>query len=252
MSTPNIALVALSESVLPDAEHVAAHFAQLDADGPRVASQSNNAFTLAWDADGATANVTLVDQPIPWEKLEGPCATAWYWPDAEATLRPHQRHLFVTLLDEGRKKVNASWRLTRLLVALARHSPALGLVWGSSGGVHKPADFAALAEQSSGDNLPLNLWVDFRAYELDGGAGFGLFTTGLEALGHRELEVERFAGEAEKLVGAAYNIAHYVLDKDATLKDSEVIGLPDESQVTVRESRSMVDPEAEVFQLEFE
>lgn len=257
MSTPNIALVALSEAALPEASHVAAHFAQLDADAPRVASQSDGAFTLAWDSDGATANVTLVDQPIPWEKLEGPCATAWYWPEATEALKPHPKHLFVTLLDEGRKRIAVSWRLTRLLVALARHAPAVGVVWGASGAVHKPADFAALAEQSTADNLPLNLWVDFRAYELDGlsgqgGAGFGLFTTGLEALGHHELEVERYAGDPQQLVGAAYNIAHYVLDKDAALKDSEVIGLPDESQVTIREDRSMVDPEAEVFRLEFE
>lgn len=252
MSTPSIALVALSDASLPEAEHVAAHFAQLDADAPRVASQSDGAFTLAWDSDGATANVTLVDQPIPWERLEGPCVTAWYWPEAEATLRPHTRHLFVTLLDEGRKKIPVSWRLTRLVVAIARHTPALGIIWGSSGAVHKPADFAALAEQSSGSDLPLNLWVDFRAYELDGGDGFGLFTTGLEALGHRELEVTRYAGDPQQLVGSTYNIAHYVLDKDAALKDSEVIGLPDESQVTIREDRSMVDPEAEVFRLEFE
>ncbi|CAN0349923.1 unnamed protein product, partial [Ectocarpus sp. 4 AP-2014] len=237
---------------LPEAGHVAAHFAQLDADAPRVASTTDGAFTLAWDSDGATANVTLVDQPVPWERLEGPCATAWYWPDAEASLKPHTRHLFVTQLDEVRKKIDVNWRLTRLLVAIARHTPALGIIWGASGAVHKPADFAALAEQSSGADLPLNLWVDFRAYELDGNEGFGLFTTGLEALGHRELEVERYAGDPQHLVGATYNIAHYVLDKDATLKDSEVIGLPDESQVTIRESRSMVDPEAEVFRLEFE
>jgi hypothetical protein len=74
----------------------------------------------------------------------------------------------------------------------------------------------------------------------------------MEAIGRRELEVPRYTGDPQKLVAAAYNIAHYAIEKDATLKDSEVIGLPDESQVTIREERSMIDPEQDVIRLQFE
>ncbi|MEO0529717.1 MAG: DUF4261 domain-containing protein [Planctomycetota bacterium] len=253
MSTPSIALVALSEAILPDAEAVAAECGRLRPDypAPSVTSRTAGSFTLVWEG-GATANVTLVDKPIPWDRLEGPCATAWYWPEAEATMRAHTHHLFVTLLDEGSKRIDLSWRLTRVLIATAAHSPAVGLVWGSSGAVHQPHAFAELAAQSGPGDLPLNLWIDFRAYELDSGVGYGLFTTGMEALDRRELEVTSYTGDPQHLIASAYNIAHYVLEKDATLKDAEVIGLPDESQVTVRDERSMIDPEQEVFRLEFE
>lgn len=253
MSTPSIALIALSDATLPDAGAVAAECRRLapEASAPTVTSRTAGSFTLAWD-DGATANVTLVDQPIPWERLEGPCATAWYWPEAASVLRPHTNHLFVTLADEGRKRIDVSWRLTRIVIAAAAHATPLGFVWGASGAVHPPQAFAELAAQSGPNNLPLNLWIDFRAYELDNGTGYGLFTTGMEFLDRRELEVTAYAGDPQQLIGATYNIAHYVLEKDATLKDAEVIGLPDESQVTIYDERSKIDPEQEVFRLEFE
>lgn len=252
MSAPSIALVALSTSTLPDAAEVGDELRRLapDAPPPNIAGRTNGAFTLAWES-GATANVTLVDRPIPWQRLEGPCATAWYWPEATDALRPHPAHLFVTLLDDARRASDTSFRLTRLLVATAARSPAVGLVWGASGAVHEPSAFAELATRSTPTDLPLNLWIDFRVYELDGEEGFGFFTTGMEALGRRELEVPRYTGDPQNLVAAAYNIAHYAIEKDATLKDGEVIGLPDESQVTIREDRSMVDPDQEVTRLEF-
>ncbi|TWU00314.1 hypothetical protein Pla108_12630 [Botrimarina colliarenosi] len=252
MPATSIALVALSDQTLADAEAVAAEIGRLapDSPAPRVASRTAGAFTLAWD-DGATANVTLVDKPIPWERLKGPCATAWYWPEAEAALRPHVAHLFVTLLDDTKRAIDVSFRLTRLTVAVTKNAPSLGIVWGGSGAVHEPTAFASLAAQSSASDLPLNLWIDFRVYELEADEGYGLFTTGLAALGRLEMEVPHYHGDPQKLVGAAYNIAHYVLERDATLKDTEVIGLPDESQVTICEDQSMIDPEQDVVRLEF-
>lgn len=253
--SPAVALVALSEPLLPEPERVVEAFARAGA-APDVTSRTDAAFTLAWppgEGDpGSTANVTLVDRPIPWSKLEGPCATAWYWPDAERVMRDHTHHLFVTLLDERKHAVDRAARLTETLVALAANAPAVGFVWGSTGAVHEPKAFTELAAAATPENLPLHLWIDFRAYEREGGDGYGLFTTGMEALGRREFEVPRYLGEPNQLIGATYNIAHYAIEKDATLQDSEVIGLPDESQVTIREERSMIDPEQDVLRLEFE
>ena len=253
-----IALVALSEPALPDADALVERLAHRPAGEPAAAlsSQTGGALNLAWEADSsghaATANVTLVDRPIPWEQLEGPCATAWYWPEAEEALRPHQSHLFVTLFDEQTGGVAQATRMTRLLAAIGQTASATGLVWGPSGAVHEPGAFAQLASSGTPDNLPLHLWVDFRVYQKDDGLGFGLFTTGLEALGCREFEAPDYQGDPQELIGAVYNITHYALEKQAVFKEGEAIGLPDEKQVTVTEARSMIDPEQEVLRLEFE
>ena len=252
-----IALVPLSEALLPSADALLDELARHETENPpRLSSETEASINLAWDAQGeplgeATANVTLVDRPVPWKQLEGPCATAWYWPEAKQSLRNHQAHLFVTLFDESTKAILQATRLTRLCCALGATTSALGIVWGASGAVHEPKAFAQLAGESTTENLPLNLWIDFRVYELDGRPGFGLFTTGLDSLGHRELEAPEYQGDPQQLIAGVYNVTHYLLEKDAHLKEGEVIGLPDEREVTVYEDRSMIDPEQEIVRLEF-
>ncbi|TWT43199.1 DUF4261 domain-containing protein [Botrimarina hoheduenensis] len=254
-----IALVALAEPSPPNGPQLVDEIARLFPHHPvpQISSQTPAAVTIALGAtQEVTLNVTLVDKPIPWSRLEGPCATAWYWPEAESALRSHRAHLFVTMLDEGSKAIQQAQRLTSLLTAVAAVSPARGLVWGPTGAVHQPRDFANLAATATPENLPLNLWIDFRVFEGDPAPGtdrpqYGLFTTGMESFGYREFEAPGYQGDPQQLVSAAYNIAHYALEKRASLQDAEVIGLPDESQVTLREAKSVIDPEQDVMVLEF-
>jgi hypothetical protein len=38
----------------------------------------------AFDVEGEPSLIGLVPAPIPWSQLAGPCATAWWWPEATA------------------------------------------------------------------------------------------------------------------------------------------------------------------------
>lgn len=254
--TPWISLVALSEELLPTPAAIAEQLLERFADAPEfdLTSESERGVTFTYGE--ATGNVTLVDKPIPWQQLEGPCEVAWYWPEAAASMRGHTSHLFVTLLDPAKDPVDRAVHLTQLTTALAATTPSVGIVWGPSSMVHKPVDFAVMASQMTKQDLPLHLWVDFRVAQQEDGT-FVLFTTGMEPLGHQEFEVARFAGDPKLLAGTAYNIAHYVLTDlpgkgKPVLKDGQGIGLPDENQVSVRLAPSLHDPEQEVMRLEFE
>lgn len=251
--SPWLALIALGDQHTPSVESVNQVLAERfpGAAPLEQTSQSQRGVTFRWV--GASGNYTLVDRPIPWSRLEGPCATAWYWPEAEAAMRSHSSHLFITLLEEdSAKPIETATRLTRLVAALAECAGALGIVWGPSGQVHRPEDFSGLAVNATPEDLPLHLWVDFRVTQTDSPEELALFTTGLEALGHREFETPAFHGDPQHLAGAVYNVAHYVLEKGAVLKDGEAIGLPDGGQVSVRVGTSMVDDRQEVLQLQFD
>lgn len=256
VSNKRVALVALDLPTLPKSDEVAAELSRQFPDSQPLTVTSESETTVFFTQDGATGNYTLVDHPIPWEQLEGPCATAWYWPEATQVMQSHGTHLFITLLDEEGDALDRSLRLTQLLVAIASAADSsVGLVWGASCQVHRPEDFAKLAVTASKADLPLHLWVDFRVIQDDdgqGGQAFGLFTTGLEALGHREFEVTHYPGQPQEMVGAVYNIAHYVLDKNAVLKDGEAIGLPNGAQANVEFSPSITGTEQEVIRLRFE
>ncbi len=198
-----------------------------------------------------TAAVTLVPRPIPWSQLEGPCATAWYWSEAEGALRPHAAHLLVTLIDEGGRAIDKAAALTRLTAALAATAPSMGVFWGPGRLVHPPAAFIEQAADVREKNWPLFLWIDFRIEPMDDGS-LRLFTTGLEALGETELEVPRYSGNAQNLLDFVYNIAHYVLSRRKKINDGDTIGLTDEVQVTARRGPSMLGGEGESLQLSFE
>lgn len=250
-STPRISLVALSDGLLPSVEAVAGQLAERYPGAAPLVGQGESGRGVTFSMGDATGNYTLIEQPIPWAQIEGPCDLAWYWPEATDVMRSHRQHLFLTVVDEAKSAIDRAIRHTQLTVALAAASPSVGLVWAPSVTVHKPADFAVVASKMTPDDLPLQLWVDFRVSQRDDGA-LMLFTTGMDSLGERELEVERYTGEPDKLAGDVYNIAHYVIEKQAVLQEGEAIGLPDERRVNVSIGPSVVDPSMEVTRLEFD
>jgi hypothetical protein len=243
-------LVALERPELPAFEQVAAEYARLFPSAPRLAASgaTSNLQTVTIGDD--TAAATLVPRPIPPGQLEGPAATAWYWPSAAADLSSHAAHLLVTLVDEGGRPLDKALTLTRLTAALAATAPSVGIFWGPGRLVHPAAAFVEQAMTASEHNLPLFLWVDFRV-ERAAGEGLRLFTTGLEALGGQEIEVPSYHGEPGDLIGFVYNVAHYMLERRKTINEGDTIGLTDAVQVTAHSAPSMLDPELEVVQLEF-
>ncbi len=246
-----LALVALERSQTPSFDAIATwhreHFPNFQP--PTPAASTDKLLTLT--IGELTAAVTLVPQPIPASQLEGPAATAWYWPDAASAFRRHHAHLLVTLIDEGGAAVKKAESLTRLTASIAAVAPSVGVFWGPGRLVHSPEAFIDQAVQMRSDNLPLFLWIDFRIEQIEAGA-YRLYTTGLESLGRTELEVSRYEGSPQELLDLAYNIAHYMLDNRKVLSDGDTIGVTDDVQVTARRGPSMLGGELEVIRLDFE
>ena len=245
-----LALVPLDRAESPSFAKIAEWHAKHFPGAPQPALASSTEKLLTFSIGEFTAAATLVDRPIPWSQLEGPCATAWYWPDAAEALRDHPAHLLVTLIDEGGAAVKKAACLTRITAALAATAEAPGVFWGPGRLVHPTDAFVAQAVQMRDDNLPLFLWIDFRIEQADEGA-LRLYTTGLEALGQNELEAAEFRGAPQELLDVAYNLAHYVLDQRKVISDGDTMGMTDDVQVTVRRGPSLLGGDMEVLRLEF-
>ncbi len=245
-----LALVILEEAELPEFEEVARYIGENYADAPTMtaAGTTENLFTCT--IGDYTAAVTLVPNPIPWSQLEGPCATAWFWPDAAAALREHRAHLLVTLVDEAGKAIQKSTALTQLVAGLVASSRTCGVFWGPGRLVHPPQAFLDQAAQLSSDDMPLFLWVDFRVERNDSGTT-RLYTTGLEALGYTELEVPEYTGNPQTLLEFSYNVAHYQLSQAKDINEGDTIGLTDEVQVVAPRGPSMFDESLAVVTLDF-
>ncbi|MGB1070443.1 MAG: DUF4261 domain-containing protein [Planctomycetota bacterium] len=55
--------------------------------------------TVVAEIAGVSVKVTLCEEPIPAEILEGPLSAAWYWEDGTSILQNHEAHLFVVVSD---------------------------------------------------------------------------------------------------------------------------------------------------------
>jgi hypothetical protein len=246
-----LALVALEQAETPTFEHFAAWHAEQFPDAPQPVLAASTDKLTTFTVGDLTAAITLIPRPIPWSQLEGPCATAWYWPEATAEMRDHAAHLLIAVVDEGGKAIEKAMTLTRLTAATVASSTSVGVFWGPGRLVHSPGAFVEQAVQMKPDNLPLFLWIDFRIEQIDDGV-YRLYSTGLEALGDNEIEVERFDGEPQALLDFVYNFAHYLIDQKKLIRDGDTIGLTDEVQVTAHRGPSMLGGDIEVIQLQFE
>jgi hypothetical protein len=245
-----LALVAIETPVLPSAELLAAALHNEWSDPRPLKQSSRTERVLTISLGEATVAVTLVERPIRWEDIEGPCSCAWYWPDAAEAMRGHQAHLLITLVDEGRDPLDKAILLTRLASAVSEVSPAVGIYWGPGRLVHDPEPFREQLAGMARESLPLYLWIDFRVEPQTDGS-LRLFTTGIEAFGRPELEVDRFQGDAAELVTLVFNVAHYVLEKGKSLNDGDTVGVGGIARdVTASERASFVDPDKQIVLLE--
>jgi hypothetical protein len=245
-----MAMVALSAARLPTASELAkAYKKHWPAQAPLVfESTEAGADVLEFRSTTAQFSVTLVPAAIPWSELSGPAETAWHWPEAEATLRPHQAHLLVTASSAKAHLTELMLALTYVVAAAALSAPAVGIYWGGATQVHKVEDFVHEAREAGKEQLPLYLWLRFGLVGEDDGTT-SLHTTGLAELELMEIEFPHSAFDPQTLVDRAFNIAHYLLDKGPVLEDGHTIGISAEERISISHGPSMFEPTRRVYRL---
>lgn len=156
-----LAMVALNEARLPEDEAVILTFHGASSQGSLLTELRRRCQAVTFRVGRITDVYPHIPQPIPWDQLEGPCATVWHWPQAATVMRGHQVHSLVTLLDETSDLVGKSTLLAQLLTAPAQVSASVGIYWGPGQLVHKVAPFVDQGRQMTREIFPLYLWIDF-------------------------------------------------------------------------------------------
>jgi hypothetical protein len=243
-------MLALRESRLPTASDVCRAYAQSFPDATALVADAGSAEgdALAFRTPTCSFEVALVRAPIPWSELEGPCAAAWYWPEARSTLKAQRGHLLIAASSDTQDVIGLMLALTRVIAAVAQCAPALGVYLSGAAQVHKVEDFVSEAEGASKELLPLYLWVRFSISE-EGDQSLTLCTTGLAQLEVMELEFPHARLDAQTLMDRAFNIAHYLLDHGAVLESGHTIGISAEEKFQVRHAPSLRDASRRVYEL---
>ena len=188
--------------------------------------------------------------PIPREIIEGPCTDAAHWPGAMTTFATHRSHLICVERSTGAPLHRALF-LTRVAAVLGEALGYIGVYWDGATMVHSAKAFSESAQAMKPKNLPLRLWVNFRPFEDDDGT-HSLFTTGLDALGEREIEVWGSRSPMETLVNWAFNTAHYLVLGAGKIEHGQAVGVSQTEFVHAFLRPSMFPERGEVYCLVLE
>jgi hypothetical protein len=189
--------------------------------------------------DGMVA-VALMPGPVPWDDLEGPCATSWWWPEATEKMRAHKYHFIVTVMGGTIPPVERRVILTNVVRAVARHTDAVGVFWAEGTVVHEPSAFLEQSEGVSETQIPGPLWIDVRIEQNDDNT-LRCFTTGLKPLGHMEIEVPRTALKPQELIEFVGDTACYIVNTNTVIAHNETLGRTATEKFKVRHAKSMFD-----------
>jgi hypothetical protein len=234
---PVLAYVLLEAPEAPRAAAVLSGLKSMRDDGDAAAEEENDD-QLVLRVGGDTIHVLALRQPFPWKDLEGPCATAWWWPDAADACRASRAHLIVAGSASSTDPFEPRLRLTQAVAAILRATRSLGVYWGDAATVQPAAAFIEGAAEASREYLPLYLWVDFRVEPLGKGSWL-CATTGLEGLGFLEIEVTRSTKNPKDLIGIAFNAAHYLCDHGPVLEHGHTLGVSSEQRLRVTHEPSV-------------
>jgi len=194
----------------------------------------------------------LATMPVPYPNLEGPIATTWLWPRQPPIdqIKSHRSHLLITANGGAADPVKRRLLVTAVTALAAKQAGVMAVYWPEATLVHFPPLFIAMAEKlNSPEAPPLYLWVDMRALRNEDGTT-GLFTTGLTALGHMEIEIPRIEMAPGELREWLLNIIYYLLEKGPVLKHGQTIGMTAEQQIKIRHCPSSFGHPGTVIRLE--
>lgn len=244
---PALAMVAVASSRLPDASAIAAAVGAkrgglLGVVGSLFGKKPSVSPDVRWDGTNlifpyrdAHLAVSLMPAPIPWGDLEGPCATAWWWPEATQTMRAHTHHFLVALIGGSIQPVERRVVLTSAVRAVVEGSDAVGVYWCEGTLVHQPDTFLEETRSVSASDIPGPIWIDVRVEPNPDGTA-RCFTTGMAPLGFQEIEVARSDWPPADLGEFIGNTACYIVNSRKPIPDGDTLGRSASEKFTDRKS----------------
>ncbi|MGE5416081.1 MAG: DUF4261 domain-containing protein [Acidobacteriota bacterium] len=249
---PIMVMVALANSDLPATELLFDLFNRICENAGDVKNIERNEDIIIFEYDGEIGYIALMEAPFPWSDLEGPCATAWHWPEATEKMRQQTAHILISLISKKTDidMIARTKLFTQLTASVAEATDAIGVYWGSGTVVQSRDVFVNQAKKMDSGSLPVMLWTEFRLQKRPDGS-FDLITTGMEALGLMEIEILGSKKTPLELVDFVHNIASYLLINGPVIRDGDTVGEDENQRITVKFMSSVWKRPGKVMMINF-
>ena len=186
---------------------------------------------------GSQIAIMLMDVPIPGDELEFPSQISYLWPDAKDLTPKHKGHIIISVTSTGDNKLKMFKTFTRVASSILTNTNALGIYLGNQTLVLPTAFYVDGAKSMTDDSLPLMNWIYIGLRdENDRNSGY---TFGLKEFGFDEMEILNSKNSKEEIHEILFNLSHYVILSNVTLKDGETIGLTEDQKIKLTKSKGV-------------
>jgi hypothetical protein len=247
-----IGMIAVMDCDMPCAENMFKLYDSLSNNQNIIENIEEKENNILFEVNGELGFISLMPAPIPWGDLEGPCLTAWHWENAEEIMKSHKYHYLISLMPKNEEVTNIERALiiTRIIASVLEATDSVGVLWAPGTIINSKEQFITTAKDASVEELPINLWIEFRI-EKNENNSFNIITTGMNSLGHKELEIVNSKREITELLGFVYNICNYLLENGPVIKDGDTVGMDADQKINAYYKKSVWSRENEVIQIQY-
>lgn len=197
--------------------------------------------------EGETTSVVQIGQymvaiasipiPVPGDEVKETATYNYFWKEGKKEAPQHKGHIIVSIINAGINPVEENIIFTKVTSAILNHSDALGVYIGERTLLLNKKFYLANTELMSEESLPIYNWVYFGLRKENGRQS--VYTYGLSQFGKLEMEIVRSKHSLETLSDMMYNITHYVLAYNVSLKHGETIGLSATQKLKITKSKGV-------------
>ncbi|SDY13695.1 protein of unknown function [Lutibacter oricola] len=182
-------------------------------------------------------NVAIANIPaaIPEGEVEKTAEYNYLWENGVEETSKHKGHIVLSIMNAGKNAVKENLLYSKIASAVMNNSKSLGIYIGGRTLVLKKDFYQENVEMMTEEDLPLYNWIYFGLKKENGKQS--VYTYGLADFGKKEMEIVESESSIEELNEMMFNLAHYVIAYNVTLKDGETIGISAEQKLKISESK---------------
>jgi hypothetical protein len=168
----------------------------------------------------AIANMPI---PIPGDEIKSTAEYNYYWQNGTKEATKHKGHVILSIMDAGKNPVKENILFNKVAASILHNSKSLGIYIGGRTLLLKKDFYLANTEMMTDQDLPLFNWIYFGLRQENGKQS--IYTYGLADFDKPEMEIINSNQSLDALREIMFNMTHYVIASDVTLKDGETIGI---------------------------
>jgi hypothetical protein len=198
--------------------------------------------------DGYRVVIVNMPYPIPGDEITTFAEYNYFWKNGTAEASKHKGHIILSIMNTGKNLIQENFIFNKVAASILKNSKSLGIYIGNRNLLLKKEFYLKNTDMMTDENLPLYNWIYFGLRKSNG--KLSIYTFGLADFNKNEMEIVESDKSLKELTEMMYDLVHYVIISDVTLKDGETVGLSANQKLKVTESKG-VYVEGTTFKIEY-